>query len=81
MNTIIDSRQLGLDSHLDFSGSLFDLVPCAITIQDRNYRILRHNNEFANMFGHKVGEFCFSAYKGRGKKCLDCPLEKRLTTD
>jgi histidine kinase len=76
MNNVFDSQQIELDGHPTFSGNLFDLVPCAITIQDRNYRILRHNTEFANMFGYKVGEYCFSAYKGRRQKCADCPLEK-----
>lgn len=76
MNNVLNSHQISLDGHLDFSGSLFDLVPCAISIQDKNYRILRHNNEFVKMFGHKIGEYCFSAYKGRQQKCGDCPLEK-----
>ncbi len=76
MNDVIDRQHIQLDGSLDFSGSLFDLVPCAITIQDRNYRIIRHNNEFADMFGDNVGEYCFAAYKGRQQKCLDCPLEK-----
>ncbi len=56
--------------------NLFDLVPCIITIQDKNYRIIKQNNEFFDKFGARVGDYCFSAYKGLNEKCADCPLEK-----
>lgn len=61
-----------IDDHAD----LFDLVPCIITVQDRNYRLLKYNREFSDKFGSKAGDYCFFAYKGRNEKCPICPLEK-----
>ncbi len=61
--------------HDDYD-NLFDIVPCIITVQDRNYRILKYNQEFSEKFGSKKGDHCFKAYKGLDAKCLVCPLEK-----
>jgi len=55
---------------------LFETVPCLITVQDKNYKLMSYNREFALKFAPKPGQFCFSAYKGRMEKCLDCPVEK-----
>ena len=53
---------------------LFDHVPCFITVQDRNYRLLRYNREFNEAFGPKPGAYCYQAYKGRDSKCTVCPI-------
>jgi len=55
---------------------LFDHVPCFITVQDRNYKLLRYNREFNDTFGPKPGDYCYQAYKGRDSKCTVCPVEK-----
>ena len=55
---------------------LFDLVPSAISIQDRNYRIRRVNAAFRRTFGDRVGEHCYKVYKGRSMVCLDCPMAR-----
>ncbi len=55
---------------------LFQIIPCAITVQDRNYRIVRYNNEFAELFAPKPGDYCYHTYKGRNEKCPDCPVER-----
>ncbi|NOZ96012.1 MAG: PAS domain-containing protein [Acidobacteria bacterium] len=55
---------------------LFDLVPSAISIQDRDYRIVRVNATFRRLFGDRVGDCCFAAYKGREEVCLDCPMAR-----
>ncbi|QJB56802.1 PAS domain S-box protein [Pseudodesulfovibrio sp. zrk46] len=56
--------------------SLFEGVPCLITVQDRNYRLLQYNQTFAERFQAKPGDYCFRAYKGRDCKCEVCPVEK-----
>jgi len=58
---------------------LFDLVPSAISIQDRDYRIVRVNESFRRLFGDRVGEYCFAAYKGRTEVCQDCPMARTFT--
>lgn len=56
--------------------SLFEGVPCLITVQDRYYRLIQYNQTFADRFQAKPGDFCFRAYKGRDCKCEICPVEK-----
>jgi histidine kinase len=65
-----------LDKQVDEYQMLFDLVPCIITVQDKNYRLIRYNREFADKFDPKPGDYCYQAYKGLSEKCPDCPVEK-----
>jgi histidine kinase len=65
-----------LKSQTDEYPDLFELVPCTITVQDRNYKLVRYNREFAEKFDPKPGDYCFNAYKGRSEKCSSCPVEK-----
>lgn len=53
---------------------LFENSPCYITVQDRNFKLLRFNREFAENFDPKPGEYCYQAYKGRSEKCEICPV-------
>ncbi len=55
---------------------LYELVPCLITVQDRQYRLISYNLEFEQKFAPKRWERCYRAYKGREEKCPDCPVEK-----
>jgi len=55
---------------------LVDLVPSAISIQDLSFRIRKVNRTFRALFGDRVGEHCYEAYKGRTEVCLDCPMAK-----
>ncbi len=59
---------------------LFDQVPCAITVQGKDLRILRYNRQFRELFHPKAGDFCYSAYKNRREKCSACAVEKTLET-
>ncbi|MBW2581730.1 MAG: PAS domain S-box protein [Deltaproteobacteria bacterium] len=55
---------------------LFDLVPCIITVQDKDYKLIRYNREFADKFDPQPGDYCYQAYKGLSQKCAVCPVEK-----
>lgn len=55
---------------------LFDIVPCLITVQDREFRLLNYNKEFARQFAPEKGDYCYHAYKGRNEKCDPCPVEQ-----
>ncbi|MEN8210148.1 MAG: PAS domain S-box protein [Thermodesulfobacteriota bacterium] len=76
MKNIIKNSSIDFDSHFDEYKNLFDLVPCIITVQDKNYRILKYNHEFSSNFDAKKGEYCFKAYKDLKEKCVNCPMEK-----
>ncbi|GAB6126417.1 PAS domain S-box protein [Humidesulfovibrio idahonensis] len=53
---------------------LFEGVPCIITVQDRNYKLLRYNQTFADLFHARKGAYCYEAYKGRTERCAQCPV-------
>ncbi|MEW6671206.1 MAG: ATP-binding protein [Thermodesulfobacteriota bacterium] len=56
--------------------SLFDHVPCLITVQDKDYRLIGVNREFSEKFRPTLGEYCYQVYKGRSSKCSECPVEQ-----
>jgi histidine kinase len=72
----IGQKQAELNAQRDEYENLFNLVPCIITVQDRDYRLVGYNREFAGLFAPQPGDFCYHAYKGRTSKCLNCPVEK-----
>jgi histidine kinase len=69
-------KQTELNKHWHEYQNLFELVPCLITVQDRKYKLIRYNQEFSKKFRPKPGDYCYTAYKGRDKKCEICPVEK-----
>jgi histidine kinase len=71
-----DKKQAELKVQLDACKDLFEMVPCFISVQDRDFRIVRYNREFSDKFSPMPGEYCYSAYKGRNEKCQICPVEK-----
>lgn len=72
----IRRRQHEMDENLSMYQSLFEGVPCLITVQDRNLRLIKYNNLFGEHFGARPVEHCYKVYKGRDSKCLNCPVEK-----
>lgn len=68
-----------LNKQRDEYQNLFERVPCLITVQDRNYRLLRFNREFFQRFGPELGDYCYHTYKGRTERCVSCPVEKTFT--
>jgi histidine kinase len=75
MGEKIAEKQAELNEQRDEYQTLFERVPCLITVQDRNYKLLRYNHEFAKQFDPQPGEYCYHAYKGRDEKCVNCPVE------
>jgi histidine kinase len=71
----IAQNQMELNRQRDEYIQLFERVPCIITVQDRNYKLLRYNKEFLDRFDPARGDFCYHAYKGRSEKCERCPVE------
>ncbi|MBU0983870.1 MAG: PAS domain-containing protein [candidate division Zixibacteria bacterium] len=55
---------------------LFERVPCYITVIDRNYKIIRANENFRRTFGDVLGRQCFEVYKKRRTKCPNCPAAR-----
>ena len=76
----IAQAQANLHRQYDEYQRLFDQVPCAITVQDKNFKVLRSNRLFRERFHPKLGDHCYTAYKGRQTKCPNCAVEKTLLT-
>ncbi len=76
MSEKIAEKQGELNEQRDEYQTLFERVPCLITVQDRNFKLLRYNREFADQFDPRIDDYCYRAYKGRDEKCLNCPVEQ-----
>jgi histidine kinase len=76
MGKEISHKQSEINNQRDEYQNLFELVPCLITVQDRNYKLIKFNREFEEKFRPQTGDYCYHAYKGRDRKCTSCPVEK-----
>ncbi len=76
MSQKIGEKQDALNRQVTEYQRLFDNVPCMISIQDRDYHLVRFNRKFAEKFDPSVGDYCYQAYKGLNEKCPNCPVEK-----
>ncbi|MFH1033477.1 MAG: ATP-binding protein [Pseudomonadota bacterium] len=75
MRAGIKEKAEALDQSRAQFQALFEQVPCHITVQDRSFRLVAFNKTFERQFGHKLGEYCYAAYKGRTDKCPTCSVE------
>jgi histidine kinase len=76
MGQDIGSKEQALKRQKDEYQHLFELVPCIISVQDKNYKLIGYNREFSKRFAPTPGDYCYSAYKGLSQKCENCPVEK-----
>jgi PAS domain S-box-containing protein len=53
----------------------FEAMPCYLTVQNREFKLLEANARFREDFGAAAGRHCFEVYKRRTEKCADCPVE------
>lgn len=53
-----------------------DVMPCYLSVQDRDLRILETNELFRREFGAREGQRCYTAYKHRDSPCPNCPVLK-----
>ncbi len=56
--------------------TLFEQVPCYISVQDADFKLVAVNNMFERDFGREIGEYCYRVYKGRSSICPNCAVEK-----
>lgn len=55
---------------------LFEEVPCYISIQDRDLRIVEANRMHREAFGTAFGSKCYQVYKHRTTKCEPCIIQQ-----
>ena len=51
-------------------------MPCFLSIQDRDLKLIDANDRFKKTFGNIEGRYCYQVYKQRPEKCEVCPVEK-----
>ena len=54
----------------------FDAMPCYLTVQDREFRIIDANRRFREDFGAPEDRYCYQVYKGRSERCEVCPVAR-----
>ncbi|MGD8395617.1 MAG: PAS domain-containing protein [Candidatus Eiseniibacteriota bacterium] len=60
----------------DLFRTYFDSMPCYLSVQDRDLKIVDANERFVESFGDPTGRYCYQVYKQRPDKCEDCPVER-----
>ena len=50
----------------------FERVPCPIFVIDREFRVVRENQKFREMFGEPGGGHCYETCKRRHSPCRNC---------
>jgi len=68
MNACAPERDLGL-------ASVFDCLPCYVTLQDRSMNVVAANKKVVSDFGYYEGKKCYEVYKGKSEICDYCPIQ------
>jgi histidine kinase len=76
----LNAKQKALNEKMLEYELLFDNVPCVVTVQDRDYKMLEYNKESRDRFNPFPGAYCYQAYKGINERCEECPVEKTFQT-
>lgn len=54
----------------------FDEMPCYVTVQNRDFRVVATNKLFREDFGEVEGRYCYQVYKRQPERCEVCPVER-----
>jgi histidine kinase len=76
MSREINERTAQLANSRKMYKNLFDEAPCYFTVVNQDYRIVRANKAFRNVFGDQVSKNCYVGYKGLTTRCENCPVER-----
>jgi histidine kinase len=76
----ITAKHVQITKQRELYQNLFEGVPCIITVQDREFKLLGYNRIFSDSFQVEKGAHCYEAYKGRTEKCPRCPVEETFAT-
>jgi len=55
---------------------LFDSMPCYLSVQDKDLKVIQGNHLFREDFGDYEGRYCYQLYKNRPERCPVCPVER-----
>ncbi|MBF0241252.1 MAG: PAS domain-containing protein [Desulfamplus sp.] len=73
---VYSGRLADLEHDRTLYHQLFNEVPCYISIQNQDMRLIGGNSLFQKDFGNEIGEYCYQIYKHRTSPCPTCPVIK-----
>lgn len=76
----LQAKQKALNAKVRDYELLFDNVPCVVTVQDREFKLLEYNKESRERFNPFPDAYCYQAYKGVDEMCEVCPVDKTFET-
>lgn len=56
--------------------ALFQKVPCFVAVINRDFRVVRANEQFRRTFGEPTGEHCHELFKRSPDRCTGCLVEQ-----
>jgi histidine kinase len=72
----VRAKHAELSEQREIYWRLFEAAPCIITVQNKDFELIRYNKYFADHFPVRKGIHCHEAYKNQPFKCEPCPVEK-----
>jgi histidine kinase len=72
----VRAKHAELSEQREIYWRLFEAAPCIITVQNKDFELIRYNKYFADHFPVRKGIHCHEAYKNQPWKCEPCPVEK-----
>jgi len=76
MGEKVREKHAALSEQREIYWRLFEAAPCIITVQNKDFELIRYNKYFADHFPVRKGIHCHEAYKNQPWKCEPCPVEK-----
>jgi len=70
----------GLAGEISGEFAMFNALPCLVSIQDRDQRVISANRLYRERLGDRVGEPGFAIYAGAAGLGLDSPVARTLRT-
>ena len=72
----VRAKHAELSEQREIYWRLFEAAPCIITVQDKDFELIRYNKYFEDHFPVRKGIRCHEAYKNQPWKCEPCPVEE-----
>jgi len=72
----VRAKHAALSEQREIYWGVFEAAPCIITVQNKDFELIRYNKYFADHFPVRKGIHCHEAYKNQPYKCEPCPVEK-----
>lgn len=72
----VREKHAALTEQREIYWRLFEAAPCIITVQNKDFELIRYNKYFEDHFPVRKGIHCYEAYKNQPVKCEPCPVEK-----